>query len=148
MSRSESELDSASLHKAKVANLAERMKPATDGEETGESSRWAFRGDWRQRVGKERSRNLGDPTWRDAKVSEALEGRHNRQGGCGRESDRPIVARKRVMTVERRGRSQYALMSEEEWPRHRRRRSRSWLRWIAAPVPDRLVADRRCARGC
>jgi len=32
--------------------------------------------------------------------------------------------------------------------RHRRRRARPGLRWIAVPVPDRLVVDRRCSRGC
>ena len=40
-------------------------------------------------------------------------GKHNRVGGSGRESDRLIVARKRVTTVERRGRSHCERMSEE-----------------------------------
>src|SRR5688500_3742257 len=32
--------------------------------------------------------------------------------------------------------------------RHRCGRTRPGLHWIAVPVPDRLVADRRCARRC
>ena len=40
-------------------------------------------------------------------------GKHNRVSGSGRESDRLIVARKRVTTVERRGRSYCELKSEE-----------------------------------
>jgi len=90
------------------------MKPATGGEATGKSSRRAFRGGWGQRAGKERPRNLGDPVQCDGlRVVDGV-GRHNHTGGCGRESDRLIVARKRVTTVERRGRSQCELMSEEE----------------------------------
>jgi hypothetical protein len=64
-------------------------------------------------VGTERPRNLGDPEQQDAsRVRRAAE-RHNRMCGCGRESERSIVARKRVTTVERRGRSHCELMSEE-----------------------------------
>ena len=64
-------------------------------------------------MGTERSRNLGDPAQGDGLGVGAHAGRHNRRGGsCGWESERPIVARKRVMTVERRGRSQCELMSE------------------------------------
>jgi len=65
-------------------------------------------------VGTERLRNLGDPAQRDGLCVGGRAGRHNRiGGGCGRESDRPIVARKRVMTVERRGWSHCVLLSEE-----------------------------------
>jgi len=64
-------------------------------------------------VGKERPRNLGDPAQADGlRVHRGAE-RHNRTSGCGRESDRLIVAGKRVMTVERRGRNHCELMSEE-----------------------------------
>jgi hypothetical protein len=62
----------------------------------------------------ERSRNLGDPAQHSGGAAGVDAGRHNRIGGCGRESDRLIVARKRVMTVERRGRSQCERMSEGE----------------------------------
>ena len=41
--------------------LPERLKPAAIGEATFVRSRWAPRGDWRWRVGKEKSRNLRDP---------------------------------------------------------------------------------------
>lgn len=65
-------------------------------------------------MGTERPRNLGDPAQRDGLCVGGPAGRHNRiGGGCGRESDWPIVARKRVTTVERRGRSHGELMSEE-----------------------------------
>jgi hypothetical protein len=64
-------------------------------------------------VGIERPRNLGDPVQCDGLCVGGRAGRHNRAAGCGRESERPIVARKRVTTVERRGRSQCELMSEE-----------------------------------
>jgi hypothetical protein len=60
-SRNAIELDSASLHKVGAANLPDWMKPAIVGEAALECSRWAPRGDWRQRVGKEKSSNLGDP---------------------------------------------------------------------------------------
>jgi hypothetical protein len=112
-SRSASELEAASLHQAKVASLSEMMKPATDDEATGECSRRAFRGERRQRVGTERSRNLGDPAQVDEKCVRRRAGMHNCASGCGRESDRLIVARKRVTTVERRGRSHCVQMSEE-----------------------------------
>ena len=79
-SRNTSELDSASLHKVGVAMLPELLKPAAVGEETFTSSRRAPRGDWRQRVRKEKSRNLRDPSRLHDRV---------------RESDVPIVVQKR-----------------------------------------------------
>jgi hypothetical protein len=60
-SRNAIEFDSASLHKVGAVNLPDWTKPAIIGEATLERSRWAPRGDWRQRVGKEKSSNLGDP---------------------------------------------------------------------------------------
>lgn len=113
-SRSASELESASIHTVEVASLPEMLKPAIDREATGVGTGRAFRGEWRQRVGTERPRNLGDPAQRDGLCVGGRAGRHNRiGGGCGRESDRLIVARKRVTTAERRGRSHCELMSEE-----------------------------------
>ncbi len=113
-SRSASELESASLHKVRVASLPEKLKPAIDREATGASTDRTFRGEWRQRAGTERPRNLGDPAQRDELCVGGRAERHNRiGGGCGRESDRLIVARKRVTTVERRGRSHCELLSEE-----------------------------------
>ncbi len=87
-SRNESELDSASLRYLRVAKLPEMLKPVIGGEETFASSRQALRGGWRRRVGKDNSRNLRGPT-----SAKAL----------GRESDGPIVAKKRLTRVERRG---------------------------------------------
>ena len=60
-SRNAIELDSASLHKVGAANLPDWTKPAIVGEAALVCSRRAPRGDWRQRVGKEKSSNLGDP---------------------------------------------------------------------------------------
>jgi hypothetical protein len=58
-SRNAIELDSASLHKVGAANLPDLLKPVIVGQVTLESSRRVPRGDWRQRVGKEKSSNLG-----------------------------------------------------------------------------------------
>jgi hypothetical protein len=77
-SRNVTELDSASLRYLGMAKLPEMPKPATIGQETFTSSQWVPRGGWRQRVGKEKSRNLRDPV----------------TSGCSRESDTLIVARK------------------------------------------------------
>ena len=112
-SRSASELESASLHTVGVASLPEKLKPAIEREATGVCTDRTFRGERRQRAGTERPRNLGDPAQRDGlRVSDGV-GRHNHAASCGRESDRLIVARKRVTTVERRGRSHCVLVSEE-----------------------------------
>ena len=71
-----------------VAILSDRVKPATDDEATPVCNHWAPRGDWRQRVGKEKSRNLRGPRWVATPVLE---------------SDDPIVARKGLLSLERRG---------------------------------------------
>ena len=88
MSRNTRELDSASLHHLRVAKLPDMPKPVIDGEETFACSHQALRGDWRWRVGKDNSRNLRGPP-----SAKALE----------RESDGLIVAKKRLIRVERRG---------------------------------------------
>ena len=67
MSRSASELDSASLHKMQAATLPEMAKPGivwdvepvVDG--TNGKFQRACRGDWRRRVSKGWQRNLGGP---------------------------------------------------------------------------------------
>lgn len=101
-SRSGSEPGSASVHNLSVASLPNELKPAIGGEETSASTRRTLRGERGQRAGTDRSRNLGDPPeW--GRRPQRREGRHNLPEGSGRESDRPIVARKRVMTEERRG---------------------------------------------
>lgn len=87
MSRNSSELDSASLRYSRVAMLPDVLKPVTGGEETFACSRRALRGGWRRRVGKDSSRNLRGPASDHA---------------C-RESDGLIVAKKRLINVERRG---------------------------------------------
>ena len=61
VSRNASELDSASLHLLGVTNLPKMLKSATDEEAIPDCIRRAPRGDWRQRAGKEKSRNLRDP---------------------------------------------------------------------------------------
>ena len=91
----------------------DEMKPATGGEATGGRNRRTCRGERGQRAGTERPRNLGDPAPQDARGVRRRAGRHNRTRGGGRESERLIVATKRVTTVEQRGRSQCELMSEE-----------------------------------
>ena len=87
MSRNENELTSASLFYMGAANLPEMLKPAIVGQVTLESSRRALRGDWRQRIGKEKHRNLGDP----ARVRTPR-----------RKSDGFIVAMKDLTNLERR----------------------------------------------
>lgn len=86
-SRNASELDSASLLKVEVANLPDMPKPATVGEAILQCSQQTSRGDWRQRVGKEKSRNLRDP---------------NRAATPAWESEGLIVAEKRLIPVEQR----------------------------------------------
>ena len=61
-SRNASELDSASLRDLGVTNLPDWLKSVTDEEEILVCIRRAPRGGWRQRAGKEKSRNLGDPS--------------------------------------------------------------------------------------
>ena len=87
VSRNASELDSASLHLLGVTNLPEWLKSVTDEEAIPKSIHRAPRGDWRQRAGKEKSRNLRGP-----QSTRAL-----------RESDDLIVAGKGLIRLERRG---------------------------------------------
>ena len=61
VSRNASELDSASLRLLGVTNLPDMLKSVTDEEAIPVSIRQAPRGDWRQRTGKEKSRNLRGP---------------------------------------------------------------------------------------
>ena len=87
-----------------MASPPTRMKPdKTVGEATGIGSQGTFRGGWGQRAGKDSSRNLGDPAVRERQRDQRFAGIHNRRTSTGRESERPIVAGKRVTTVERRG---------------------------------------------
>ena len=94
-SRNAIELDSASLRKVGTANLPDWTKPAIIGEAALVCSRWVPRGDWSQRVGKEKSSNLGDPA-AGSKV-----GVDHR--ACRRESDGLIVAGKGLTSPEPRG---------------------------------------------
>jgi hypothetical protein len=80
------------------------VKPVTGGEATGASIRRAFRGGWGQRAGKDLSRNLGDPAAlervaRTSRLRESI----TVELCVGRESERFIVAKKRVTIAERRG---------------------------------------------
>src|SRR5437773_12168344 len=78
----------------------------------GTGSRRTLRGAWGWRARIDPSRNLGGPAeWREKR--RRLGGIHNPGSGSGRESDRPIVAGKRVTTRERRGLSREVLLKEE-----------------------------------
>ena len=90
VSRNANELDSASLRKVGVANLPDWTKPAIIGEATLVRSRWAPRGGWRQRAGKEKSRNLRDPS-RPARLAVRRDVNPSRPG---RESEGIVVAGK------------------------------------------------------
>ena len=78
----------------------------TVGEATLERSRQAPRGDWRQRVGKEKQRNLGDPA-DGGKVGVV-------HRPYRRESDGPVIVRKGLISLERRGppQSHYQYLQE------------------------------------
>lgn len=87
VSRNASEPDSASLHYLGVVNQSDLPKPATIDEAIFVCSQWTSRGDWGQRAEKALLRNLGDPE----------------TGNCFRESDDPIVVKKGLIHLERRG---------------------------------------------
>lgn len=118
--RSASELDSASL----VYILAAATLP-TYGEAChrrhGITGAWrrAVRGGWRRHVSKEPSGNLGDPAARVGQQVARTQGRwgiHNPPYRSGRESDLPIVARKRLIPVEPRGRTLISFSSRKGIP--------------------------------
>lgn len=94
-----SELDSASLHHQwRSASLPEMAKPVIDGEATDTCTRRAARGDWRERVTKERIRYPGDPFRCPASAVEAGRGdrgSHNPALPRQWKSDRLTVALKR-----------------------------------------------------
>ncbi len=93
-----SELDSASLHKWRSANLPKRAKPAIGGEATDTSIRRAVRGDWRERATTEHTWYPGEPLRSPVSAVEAgrgARGRHNPRIPRRRQSDRLIVALKR-----------------------------------------------------
>src|SRR5882672_8227845 len=83
------------------------MKPDTGGEATGKSTCRAFRGEWGQRAGKDPLRNLfalardvqQRRKWQHDRQSR---GKHNKGTGADWKSEGSVVAKKRVMTVERR----------------------------------------------
>ena len=77
MSRSGSEPDSASLCKLRAAKLPYVTKPATGGEAKGNSKHRALRGGWGRRMGKDQSRNLGDPAEWSAQAGQRPRGMHN-----------------------------------------------------------------------
>ena len=94
-SRSASESESASLHKARTAKLPEKQKPETHREEIFTNSGGVLRGERGQRAGKVRLGRLGGPCRRfreerDEACAESI----RRTPGVG-ESERPVVARKR-----------------------------------------------------
>ena len=91
VSRSASEPDSASLCKLRAAKLPYVTKPATGGEAKGNSKHRALRGGWGRRMGKDQSRNLGDPAKRSFFLATNVRGECITLGRLGRESDRLIV---------------------------------------------------------
>ena len=81
--------------------------------------RRAVRGGWRRHVSRESPGNLGDPAGRAGQqVAPAprRQGIHNLLSCPGRESDLPIVARKRLTPVEPRGRTLIVFSSREGKP--------------------------------
>ncbi len=94
VSPNESESVSASLHQLSVAILSELVKPATCGEATSVSIRKALRGDREERARIDVQRNLGDPL-RHGVCAEGYAGNNNCNICLRRESERPILVRKR-----------------------------------------------------
>lgn len=90
-----SELDSASLHQWRPANLPNVVKPAIDGEATNASIHRAVRGDWRERATTESIWYPGDPLRSpDSAVGagQKRRGNHNPNDLRRRKSDRLIRA--------------------------------------------------------
>lgn len=83
----------------------------------GERTRQTNRGVRGQRAGTDQSRNLGGPTSGAVSyVAQRTERRNNLGIVDGRESDRPIVAEKRLIPVERRGLSMGMPMTRKGEP--------------------------------
>ena len=78
----------------KVASPPTRMKPDTGGEATGTSSHRTFRGGWGQRAWIDQSRSLGGPAGWEFKATNALR-EYITVVRPSRESERPIIAKKR-----------------------------------------------------
>jgi hypothetical protein len=141
--RSASELDSASLLSVAAATLPR------DGEachrRQGITGAWrrAVRGGWRRQVSRESPGNLGGPAGRTGQQVAPVQRRQGIQNllSCpGRESDLPIVARKRLTPVEPRGRTLIVFSSREGKPLEhklcygRRVQARTWLAPETFPV--------------
>ena len=91
------ELDSASLHKPMVAKLPDLLKPAIYREEMNKSTCRTIRGDWRERVLKECTWQLGSPSRRLESVVDNRQGTwgsHNLESPRRRVADRPVVTTK------------------------------------------------------
>ena len=94
-----SELDSASLHQWRSANLPKWVKPAIDGEATNKGTHRAARGDWRERATTEGTWYPGDPLRRfDSAVEpeQGARGNYNPNDPRQRKSDRLIGAMMRA----------------------------------------------------
>ena len=93
-SRNVSEPDSASIGIRRWPVPPTRMKPGkTGGEATGIGSHGTFRGGWGQRAWKDQPRSLGGPAgWSE---SDNAPEEDITAAWPGRESERPIVAKKR-----------------------------------------------------
>ncbi len=110
-SRSGSEPGSASLTRSemKAASLPNKMKPATSDEATDEKQSLGISGVRGDSARGKNSRggpgrpDRAVPSRRSSREHKRRVGMHNYTTCTGRESDRPIVTRKRVTTVEQRG---------------------------------------------
>jgi len=123
VSRNASELDSASLHLLGVTNLPEMLKSVTDEEAIPVCIRQAPRGDWRQRTGKEKSRNLRDPIGLRMSVSN--------QEGSRWKSDAFVVVRKGLIRLEPREATVRVQLSKklpvlDRMIRYTQRKCKSW----------------------
>ena len=146
-SRNASEPGSASLHQSRAASLPDLRKPDTRREAMGASTGGALRGERGRRVGTDRSRNLGDPAGWGSEFSNDPRERHNPGSGPVRESDWPIVAKKRVTTVERRGRNVSASCKKGRIPLGLRRLRILWTAARGSELPETFSPETRTSQG-
>jgi len=117
--RSASELDSASLLYWRTATLPRDGEACHRHHQKTGAWCWAVRGGWRRHVSREPPGNLGGPAERVGPQVACTRGRrgiHNPPVRSGRESDLLVVARKRLIPVEPRGRTLISFSSKEGGP--------------------------------
>jgi len=124
------------------ANPPDRLKPVTVGQATLICRRQAPRGDWRQRAGKEKSRNLRDPlqpqSWRPCGV---------RPSRLQRESEGTIVAGKQGNACGAKG-SHYRRETIEQLSAPLAQKASTEIRCVAS-MESELETRNACRRaGC